>query len=95
MALVLVVSMKAKEGAEEEAAEVMRELAEASRQEPGTELYVPCRDPDDPGSFLLFEQYQDRAAFDAHAASEHFQRLGPPRLFELMESRERNFYETL
>jgi quinol monooxygenase YgiN len=27
---------------------------------------------DEPGGFLLYEQYLDRAAFDAHAASTHF-----------------------
>ena len=46
------------------------------------------------GSFLLYEQYRDKAAFEAHGASEHFQRLAVGKLFGLMESRERTFYET-
>ncbi|MDP9262678.1 MAG: antibiotic biosynthesis monooxygenase [Actinomycetota bacterium] len=94
MAFVLVVRMKANEGAENEAAGVITELAEASRQEPGVELYVTCRDPDDPCSFVLFEQYRDKAAFEEHGASEHFTRIAVGRLFGLMESRERMFYET-
>jgi quinol monooxygenase YgiN len=90
-----VVRMTAKEGAEDEALEVMRELAEASRQEPGCELYLPVRDPDNPRSFLFYEQYRDKAAFEEHGSSGHFQRLAAGKLFGLMESRERSFYETV
>ena len=95
MSFVLVVRMKAKAGEEEHAAEVARELAAASREEPGCEAYVPCRDPEDARSILIFEQYRDKAAFEEHGASEHFQRLALNGLFELMESRERTFYETI
>jgi len=95
MAFVLVVRMKAKAGEEDRAVEIMAELAAASRQEPGCELYIPCRDPEDPGSFLFYEQYRDKAAFEEHGASEHFQRLAAGELFGLMDSRERMFYETL
>jgi quinol monooxygenase YgiN len=95
MSFVLVVRMKAKEGEEERAVEIARELAEASRGETGCEAYVPCQDPKDPRTFLFYEQYRDKAAFEEHGASEHFQRLAVGGLFELMESRERTFYETL
>ena len=95
MSFVLVVRMRAKEGEEERAVELMRELAEASRQEPGCEMYHPCRDPEDPRSFLFYEQYRDRDAFEAHGASEHFQRLAAGKLFGLLESRERSFYRTI
>jgi len=95
MSFVLVVRMKVAEGNEERAAEVIPELAQASRGEPGCELYIPCRDPEDPRSYLFYEQYRDKAAFDEHGASEHFQRLGAGELFGLMESRERTFYETV
>jgi quinol monooxygenase YgiN len=95
MSFVLVVRMHAKEGLEERAVEVMRELAAETHREPGCELYIPCRNPENPRSVLIYEQYVDRAAFDAHAASDHFQRLAAGELFDLMESRERTFYETL
>jgi len=42
MSFVLVVRMKTMEGNEQRAAEVARELAEASRAEPGCRAYVPC-----------------------------------------------------
>ena len=95
MSFVLVVRMKAADGNADEAAATMRELAVATRQEPGCELYIPVQDPEDPSSFLFYEQYVDKAAFEAHGASEHFQRLAAGKLFGLMESRERSFYETL
>jgi len=94
MSFVLVVHMRAAEGNEEQALELLGELARATRAEPGCELYVPCRDPEDPRSILLFEQYRDESAFEEHAASEHFQQLAAGRLWPLLESRERTFYET-
>jgi quinol monooxygenase YgiN len=94
MSFVLVVHMRAQEGKEQRALEVARKLAEASRAEAGCEAYVPCRDLDDSRSFLFYEQYRDKAAFEEHGASEHFQRLAVGELFGLMESRERSFYET-
>jgi quinol monooxygenase YgiN len=95
MSFVLVVRMKVAEGNEERAAQLIPELARASREEPGCELYIPCSDPDDPRSYLFYEQYRDKAAFGEHGASEHFQRLAAGELFGLMESRERAFYETV
>jgi len=95
MSFVLVVHMKVAEGNEARAAEVIPELTEASRGEPGCELYIPCRDPEDPRSYVFYEQYRDQAAFEEHGATEHFQRLAAGELFGLMESRERSFYETV
>ena len=95
MSFVLVVRMKVAEGNEGRVAELVPELARASREEPGCEIYIPCRDPEDPSSYVFFEQYRDKAAFEEHAASEHFKRLGAGELFGLMESRERAFYETV
>jgi quinol monooxygenase YgiN len=95
MAYVLVARMTARAGEEGRAAELIRELAEASRAEPGVVHYIAHRDPDDPRVFLMYEHYRDKAAFEAHGQTEHFQRLGPGELFGLMEERERAFYETL
>jgi quinol monooxygenase YgiN len=95
MSFVLVVRMKVAEGNEDRVAEIVPELAEASRKEPGCELSIPTRDPEDPRTYLFFEQYCDKAAFEEHGQTEHFQRLAAGELIGLMESRERNFYETV
>jgi quinol monooxygenase YgiN len=95
MAFVLAAKWTAKEGEEERVAELLRELAGPSREEPGCRFYQPCRSADDPRVFLIFEIYDDEAALDAHAASEHFQRIAAGQAFSLLESRERAFYETI
>jgi quinol monooxygenase YgiN len=95
MSYVLFVRLRAQEGSEERAAAVVRELAAASNNEPGCEAYVPCIDPDDPRSIVIYEQYVDKDAWQSHSETEHFQRLGAGELFPLMESRERAVYETL
>jgi quinol monooxygenase YgiN len=95
MAFVLIARMTCREGEEARAEELIRELSEASRQEPGNVHYIGHRDPEDPRVFVMYEQYRDKAAFEEHGQAEHFQRLGPGELFGLMENRERNFYETL
>lgn len=94
MSFVLAVRMKVAEENEERAAELIPEFARASR-EPDCELYIPCRDPEDPRSYLFYEQYRDKTAFEEHGASEHFQRLAAGELFGPMESRERAFHETV
>ena len=95
MAYVLIARMTTREGEEERAAEVIRELTEATRQEPGNLEYRAHRDPEDPRVFLMYEAYRDQAAFEEHGQAEHFQRLGPGALFPLMEERRREFYETI
>jgi quinol monooxygenase YgiN len=54
---------------------LFRELRDASRQEPGVIQFEVGRSRDTPNVFALWEVYRDSAAVDAHAASEHFQRL--------------------
>jgi quinol monooxygenase YgiN len=95
VAFVLVATWTAKAGEEERVRDCLERLAGPSREEPGCRFYQPCRDPENPRVFLIFEIYDDAAAFDAHGASEHFQRIAVGEAFALLESRERTFYETL
>jgi quinol monooxygenase YgiN len=95
MAYVLVARMTAREGEQDRAAEIIRELAAASSAEPGNVHYIPHRDAVNPRTFMIYEQYRDQAAFEEHGQTEHFQRLAAGQLFPLMEERERTFYETL
>ena len=95
MAYVLVARLVAREGEQDRAAELLGELAEATRTEPGNVHYIPHRDPEDPRVFLMYEQYRDKAAFEEHGQTEHFKRLALDDLFPRLEVRDRNFYETL
>ena len=42
-------------------------------REAGCHRFDVCQNPDEVTSIFLYEVYSDRAAFDAHLASEHFQ----------------------
>ena len=57
----------------EAALELTRELAERSRAEDGTIDYRVTTDVEDENVFRFFERYEDEAAFDAHAETDHFQ----------------------
>ena len=95
MAFVLAAKWTAREGEGERVGALLAELAGPSRDEPGCRFYQPCRDPESPDVFLIFEIYDDQPAFEAHGASEHFQQIAVGQAFELLESRERTFYETI
>ena len=49
--------------------EILRNLALASRKEPGCVTYVPHHVDGDPETVLIYEQYRDQEAVDAHRAS--------------------------
>ena len=57
----------------EEALELARDLAEASREEAGVVDYRVATDAEDPNLVRVFEQYEDEDAVDAHMASDHFE----------------------
>lgn len=95
MAYVVSAKWTAKQGEEEKVAEAIRKLAGPSRKEPGMLLYQPHRDPENPNVFFFYEQYADADAYRAHVDSEHFQEHGFGEAFPLLESREREFYETM
>ena len=69
MAFVLVAKWTAKEGQGDARQDALERLAVPSRDEPGCRFYQPCRDPENPDAFLIFEIYDDQAAFEAHGAS--------------------------
>lgn len=53
------------------------ELVELTRQEPLCISYDLFVDQKDIGHFVFIETWPDRAALDAHCATEHFLRLVP------------------
>jgi len=53
------------------------ELVRLTREEPLCISYDLFVDRKDAGHFIFIETWPDRAALDAHCASEHFRRLVP------------------
>jgi len=69
---VIVARLTVKEGQEKAFIEVASKLVEATRREPGNLFYALYQSPLNPADFIFYEEYKDQAAFDAHAASDHF-----------------------
>jgi quinol monooxygenase YgiN len=79
----------------EEIARILRELAAASRQEPGCISYIPHRVESDPDTILIYEQYRDQAALDAHRASPHFAQYAVGGLYQRMLDRSLEMLDAL
>jgi len=96
MAYVVSAYWRAKEGKADRLEAVIGELMEPSRAEPGNVFYQAQRSVDDPRLFYLYEQYVDESGYQAHQDSEHFTRLVKEEAIpDLLEDRERAFYETI
>jgi quinol monooxygenase YgiN len=92
MSYVVCAKWTAQPGHEAEVRACIEALVAPSRAEPGSLSYIPHEDPDDPRVFLLYEEYVDEAAYQAHGASPHFQELAVGRAIPLLQSRERTFW---
>ena len=82
-------------GREEEAAALFRKMTGPTRAEPGNVMYLAHRSTTEPRKFLLYEQYTDMTALEAHRATPHFQEYIANGVFNIMESRTPEFYEPL
>ena len=66
---------------------ILRELAVVSRLEPGCVNYVAHTVQGVPDTVLIYEQYRDEAAREAHRASPHFAKLASGGLYQHMLER--------
>ena len=85
----------AKEGMADQVAEILRTMIPISSAEPGCVLYTVNRSVEDPRRFLLYEQYRDEAGYQSHMATEAFKENILGKVVPMLESRERDFYETI
>ncbi len=83
------------EGKDEAVATILQQMIPISSAEPGCVLYTVNRSVDDPRKFLLYEQYRDLAGYEAHMATDAFKESILGRVVPMLESRERDFYETI
>jgi quinol monooxygenase YgiN len=92
MALVLVVNIRIKADSVEQFMAAVKENGKAAREtEPGCRQFDILVDPKDATRVMLYEVYDDEAAFEAHQKTPHFQKYLANALGYL-ESRERAFY---
>ncbi len=95
MAYVVVALWRAKEGQEETIARVIEKMTPLSLQEAGVLQYQGHRSLADPRLFMLYEQYVDEAAYQAHVESAHAKQYALAEGIPNLESRERFVYETI
>jgi autoinducer 2-degrading protein len=70
---VLVVSLRVKPHKNQQFLAAIEANAAASRRdEPGCRRFDVVRDNDEPYHYVLYEMYDDEAAFDAHRKTPHF-----------------------
>lgn len=95
--IVLVANYYTMEGKDDEVAEVLKKMVAYcnSDQEPGCLLYVVNRSLEDPRRFLLYEQYRDQAAVDAHRETDMFKEHVLGTVVPMLEHREPHFYSVV
>ncbi|HZD47172.1 MAG TPA: antibiotic biosynthesis monooxygenase [Silvibacterium sp.] len=71
----------------DEIREALRAVTEASRKEPGCATYIPHIVDGDADTVVIYEQYKDAAAADAHRASAHFKKYIVGVLYQRMLER--------
>jgi quinol monooxygenase YgiN len=72
-----------------EIAAILRALTTASRQEPGCVSYIPHSVYGDSDTIVIYEQYKDQEALEAHQKSEHFKRYAIGGLYQKLRERVR------
>ncbi|MHB1928027.1 MAG: putative quinol monooxygenase [Acidimicrobiales bacterium] len=85
---IVVAHYRARAGAGDQVADAIRAHVAASRAEPGCRMFLVNRSTEDPDRFVLYEQYDDVTAFDAHRDSEHFRTILVPMVLPLLAERD-------
>ena len=73
--MIIVASLKAKNGKEEEMGKVLREMVGKVEKEEGTLIYTLHRSQKDPTQFMLYERYKDKDALDLHSSTPYFKEM--------------------
>ena len=71
MSKTLYAEFTVKPGSEARVAEMMLELTEKVRQEPGNVLFLPHTGEENPRDYFVFEVYRDEAAFQEHIGADY------------------------
>jgi quinol monooxygenase YgiN len=71
----------------EEILQILTALTRLSRQEPGCVSYVPHSVEGNPDTIVIYEQYRDTAAAEAHRATPHFAKYAVGGLYQKMLER--------
>ncbi len=91
--IVLVARYQAQAGKADEVEAALKRMAPLVHDtEPGCLLYQANRSTANPDHFLLYDQYIDEAALEAHRQTDHFRDIIEGTIVPMLESRVREFY---
>lgn len=91
--IVLVARYKVRPGAGETVLQALQKMSPLVKaNEPGCALYQACRSVNDPDRLMLYEQYLDQQALDAHRETPYFKEIVEGVIVPLLEERQREFY---
>lgn len=94
--IVLLVKYRVKAGRQEQVEAALQRMAKlVAEREPGCRRYDVARSTEQEDLLLLYELYDDDAAFAAHRETAHFKDIVEGTVMPLLESRERELYELL
>jgi quinol monooxygenase YgiN len=93
--LILAVHVTIKTGHEEEVIEFFRKLQEATRLEPGCISYIVQRSRQNAGRYLVYEQYTDEAALEAHRNAPHFKQYATNGFYRFVEERQAELFDPI
>ena len=91
----LIVHYQAHPGQGDQVAALLARHTAATRAEPGCRDFVSLRGAEDPDSFILYECYESRAAYEAHTASAHYQGIAVARIRPLLRERTVEFCQVI
>jgi quinol monooxygenase YgiN len=74
---------------------VLKTAVKNSRAEPGCVAFMANRSTENPRKFVLYEQFRDKAAFDAHLETDSFKANVREKILPLLESRVRGIYDVI
>lgn len=93
--IVLLVQFTILSGKEQEARTFIQKMQEHTRREPGCRTYVGHQSAEHSRHFILYEQYDDKAALDAHRTAPYFRDYITNGLGKLMESVTRELFQPI
>lgn len=93
--VVLLVQFIVFAGKEDEARAFIQKMQDHTRREPGCSTYAGHQSTENSRRFILYEQYHDNAALDAHRAAPYFRDYVTNGLGKLMESVTRELFQPI
>jgi quinol monooxygenase YgiN len=91
--LQVIARYRVRDGHVDEVLDLIRQMAEPSRREPGNLSYAAYRALDDPQEVVLLERYRSPEDLALHRESPHFTRIVLGRIVPLLESRAAETFE--